>query len=236
MASHPWSPRSIGCGERAARAESALPDGDVPSGIVKHVMDEAMRAYYDQRAPEYDDGWLETAAMRDLARPGWHEEVEQLVGLIHALPPARVLDVACGTGFLTRHLRGDVVGLYQSKAMVELASACLLGVDVIQGEAVPLPFADGAFDRIFTSHFYGLLLPGEREPFVAEARRVGRSLVVVDSALREGGVPESWEERILADGSRHRVHKRWFTGKGLAEELGGGEVLHDGDWFVVVDA
>jgi SAM-dependent methyltransferase len=216
--------------------ENAVQVGAVPFGIVKHVVDEAMRAYYDQRAPEYDDGWLGNGRHSGIARPGWHEEVGQLVGLIDGLPPARVLDVACGTGFLTRHLRGDVVALDQSKAMVESASARLPGVDVIHGEAVPLPFADGAFDCIFTSHFYGLLLHGERERFVAEARRVGRSLLVVDSALREGGVPESWEERILADGSRHRVHKRWFTSKGLAEELGGGEVLHDGDWFVVVDA
>ena len=29
---------------------------------------------------------------------------------IDALPPARTLDVACGSGFLTRHLPGDIVG------------------------------------------------------------------------------------------------------------------------------
>jgi hypothetical protein len=33
--------------------------------------------------------------------------------------------VACGTAFLTRHLRGEVVGLDQSPAMVEVASARL---------------------------------------------------------------------------------------------------------------
>jgi hypothetical protein len=30
------------------------------------------------------------------------------------------------------------------------------------------------------------------------------------------------------------VYKRYFTGAGLAEELGGGEVLHAGRWFVLV--
>ncbi len=38
-----------------------------------------------------------------------------------SLPPARTLDVACGTGFLTRHLAGEVVGLDQSDAMIEIA-------------------------------------------------------------------------------------------------------------------
>ena len=37
---------------------------------------------------------------------------------------------------------------------------------------------------------------------------------------------------MLNDGSRHRVYKRWFTAAGLAEELGGGETVHDGPWFV----
>jgi hypothetical protein len=41
---------------------------------------------------------------------------------------------------------------------------------------------------------------------------------------------------VLNDSTRHRVDKRYFTGDGLADELGGGEVLHDGRWFVVVAA
>jgi hypothetical protein len=32
------------------------------------------------------------------------------------------------------------------------------------------------------------------------------------------------------------VYKRFFTGTGLAGELGGGDVLHEGRWFVAVSA
>ena len=102
------------------------------------------------------------------------------------------------------------------------------------GDALSLPFDDGSFDRVFTGHFYDHLQPGERERFLAEARRVAGELVVADSALREGVEPVQWQERVLNDGSRHTVYKRYFTGEGLAEELGGGEVLMDGAWFVVV--
>ncbi len=102
------------------------------------------------------------------------------------------------------------------------------------GDALSLPFDDGSFDRVFTGHFYDHLQPGERERFLAEARRVAPELVVADSALREGVEPVQWQERVLNDGSRHTVYKRYFTGDGLAEELGGGEVLMDGAWFVVV--
>jgi ubiquinone/menaquinone biosynthesis C-methylase UbiE len=153
---------------------------------------------------------------------------------VGALPPARTLDVACGTGFLTRHLRGEVIGLDASESMIAIARERMPGSRFVVGDALSLPFADGAFDRVLTGHFYDHLQPGERERFLAEARRVAPELVVADSALREGVEPEQWQERMLNDGSRHTVYKRYFTGDGLAQELGGGEVLHDGPWFVVV--
>ena len=193
-----------------------------------------MRDYYDLRAPEYDDWWLGTGRFAERDRPGWTEEVAELTRLLEELPPCRVLDVACGTGFLTRHLRGDVVGLDQSARMVEVAAARLPEGRVVQGDAVPLPFPDGAFDRLVTSHFYGHLLPGEREAFLTEARRVAAELVIVDSARRPDTGAEEWQERVLNDGSRHRVYKRFFEGAGLSAELGAGEVLREGRWFVVV--
>jgi len=196
--------------------------------------DGAMRAYYDARAAEYDSWWLGTGLFADRDRPGWDDDRAALQAAIGALPPARTLDVACGTGFLTRSLPGEVTAIDQAPRMVEIAAAALPGADVHQGEAIPLPFADGAFDRLFTSHFYGHLQRDEAAAFLGEARRVAREIVIVDSARRPDGQDERWDERRLEDGSTHRVFKRWFTGSGLAQELGGGEVLHDGAWFVAV--
>lgn len=193
-----------------------------------------MRAYYERRAREYDDWWLSTGLFARRHRPGWTAEVEQLIQVINALDPAHVLDVACGTGFLTRHLQGNVVAIDQSETMAAIAAERLPGRQVLQADAAPLPFRPGAFDRVFTSHFYGHLLREEREVFLAEAGRVGSQLVVVDSAFREDVEPEAWQERALNDGSRHEVYKRYFTDEKLAAELGGGYVLHHGDWFVAV--
>jgi len=36
-------------------------------------------------------------------------------------------------------------------------------------------------------------------------------LVVVDAKRRPGQADEAWQERVLNDGSTHRVYKRWFT-------------------------
>ena len=45
---------------------------------------------------------------------------------------------------------------------------------------------------------------------------------------------EAHQERVLNDGSRWQVYKRWFTADGLAAELGGGDTLFAGHWLVAV--
>ena len=195
-----------------------------------------MKVYYDRRAAEYDDWWHGTGLFADRDRPGWDEEVERLIATVASLPAARTLDVACGTGFLTRHLPGEVVAFDQSPNMLDATSRRVPGIEVVQGDALDLPFGDASFDRVFTAHFYGHLGPGDRRGFLDEARRIASGLLVVDSALRPDVQPEEVQERVLNDGSRWMVLKRYFTGAGLAAELGGGRVLHDGRWFVAVAA
>ena len=193
-----------------------------------------MKAYYDRRAPEYDEWYRGAGRFAERDRPGWGQEVEALGLALAALPPARTLDVACGTGFLTRLLPGELVGLDQSEAMLEEARRQAPDATYVQGDALSLPFEDGAFERVFTAHFYGHLEDGDRERFVAEARRLAPELVVVDSALREDVESEERQERILNDGSRWEVYKRYFEPDALARELGGGNTVFAGRWFVAV--
>jgi ubiquinone/menaquinone biosynthesis C-methylase UbiE len=189
-----------------------------------------VKAYYEARAREYDDWW------------NWHveehpNEYRALVATIESLQPAKSLDVACGTGFLTRHLRGEVTGIDQSPTVLEIAGEQAPNARLVRGEGLELPFGDGEFDRVFTAHFYGHLEPGERELFLDEARRVGRELVVVDSSARHpGAAPDGMQPRVLKDGSEWEVYKRYFFAERLAAELGDGDVLLDGMFFVVVRA
>jgi ubiquinone/menaquinone biosynthesis C-methylase UbiE len=195
-----------------------------------------VKAYYDARAPEYDDWYEGKGGFARLDRPAWNEMLDGLGEALRRLPPARTLDVACGTGYATRWLPGEVTGLDQSPRMLAIASERLPGARFVHGDALELPFADGDFERVTAMHFYGHLESGDRERFLAEARRVGRELVIVDAAARAGEAPEQWQERVLGDGSRWTVYKRYFTPEGLLEELGGGDVVFDGDWFVAVRA
>jgi SAM-dependent methyltransferase len=191
-----------------------------------------MREYYERRAPEYDDWWNGTGLFAERERPGWHEEVAALIDALRALPPARTLDVACGTAFLGRHLPGDVTGLDASAAMRSIAATRL--PRVVEGDALDPPFPDGAFERVATGHFYGHLEEPERARFLARMRRLAPELLVVDSARRADVPAERMDPRVLADGSRHEVFKRWFEPEQLLRELGGGDVVHAGRWFVAV--
>ena len=202
--------------------------------MTEHGADDQMHAHFDQRAPDYDDSWLGTGSFADRERPGWSTEVEELIGVVQALPPARVLDVGCGTGFLTQHLRGDVVAIDQSARMVEIAAARMPHARVLQGEVPPLPFDDGEFDRVFTSLFFHHFSSEGRAAFVAEARRVGRELVIVEDVRRPDAPVEQSREFVLSDGSHHHMHRHAFTAAELIAELGAGHVLHEGQWFVVV--
>ena len=182
---------------------------------------------YDRRAGEYDDWWLRAGRHADDPDADlWHAEVAQLVDVLGSLPARTTLDVACGTGFLTRHLPGEVTGLDRSEAMLEQARAQAPRVRLVQGDALVLPFADGAFERVFTSFFYGHLAGAERDRFVAEARRVGTELLVV-----EGARSTARED----DGSAGKVPRHDFDPADLVAELGG-RVVHAGRRIVVVAA
>ena len=194
-----------------------------------------MKAYYEARAPQYDDWWIGAGLFAERDRPGFAEEREELLKVLAALEPARTLDVACGTGYLTRHLPGDeVTGVDQSPTSLRIAAERLPSIELVEADVPPLPFPDASFDRVFTSHFYGHLEEPARTWFVAEARRVASELVIVDASLEHSPVAVEWQRRVLSDGTSWRVYKRYFTPQSLLAELGTGETLYAGRWFVAV--
>ena len=194
-----------------------------------------VKEYYDRRADEYDQSLFERRDPE--AAAAFTREMSALGEVLAALQPARVLDVACGTGLFTRYLRGQVVAVDQSQRMLAIAGRRVPTARLVRAAAPTLPFADLSFDRLFTSFFYGHLVDVERLAFLAEARRLAPELVVADAAAYQGVQPDGWRQRVLRDGTRYTVYKRHFTAAQLLAELGGqGEVLFAQCSFVAVRA
>jgi SAM-dependent methyltransferase len=193
----------------------------------------SMEAYYERRAGEYDEWYLGLGLFAPRDRPGFADELEEVRSALVRLRPARTLDVGCGTGYITRHLQGSLTSLDRSRAMLGIARHRVPG-PMVRGDALRLPFRDGSFERVFAGHLYGHLTAARAGRFRSEAFRVAPELVVLDGAVRPEVEPEQVQERTLNDGSTHRVYKRFFDPGSLVKELGRGEVLVGGRWFVLV--
>lgn len=106
-------------------------------------------------------------------------------------PTDSVVDVACGTGALTRAVRartaGRVVGVDVNAAMIAVASRPGDDIEYVLGDAASLDFDDAAFD-VAVSQF-GLMFLDEPTLGIREMVRVAnRGLVAVwDSIERSDG-------------------------------------------------
>jgi demethylmenaquinone methyltransferase/2-methoxy-6-polyprenyl-1,4-benzoquinol methylase len=118
--------------------------------------------------------------------------------------------------------------------MLKIARTRSAGGSVVQGDAFHLPFSSHTFECLLTAHFYGHLAIPDRTKFLGECRRVAGKVLIVDAAVRPDVPPEEIQERLLNDGSRHTVYKRYFTPAQVLTEISGGSVLHAGQWFVAV--
>lgn len=85
-----------------------------------------------------------------------------------------VLDLGCGDGRLTRHLRGrHIVGADVSAVALDRARRRLAKSDIELAELTPgavLPFPDGSFDLVLCAETIEHVV--DTETFLAEARRV----------------------------------------------------------------
>lgn len=99
-----------------------------------------------------------------------------------------LLDVAAGTGYAplraAERLRKESIGI--SVSLLD-RSACHLpknGTPTLIGDALALPFPDGAYDVVSSSLFLHHLEPEEAVAFSREALRAARVAVVISDVIR----------------------------------------------------
>ncbi len=123
-----------------------------------------------------------------------------VVDLAAIVPGERVLDVACGTGnaaVIAAAGGAEVTGLDAASRLIDVArartAAAGIGATFVVGDALDLPFGDGAFDAVLS--VFGIIFAPDPERALAEIVRVlrpgGRALLAV-------WIPEGAIDRMVA--------------------------------------
>jgi SAM-dependent methyltransferase len=80
------------------------------------------------------------------------DEIKEIIDFAGIVPAARVLDLGCGTGNVSRGLlellHADTIGLDISRPMLSVARDKSLEVICVDASCSRLPFRDGSFDAI----------------------------------------------------------------------------------------
>ena len=183
---------------------------------------EQAQAWYDTLSPVYDL----------VADPFERPYRESGIELLDPADGERIADVGCGTGSalvpIARSVgeTGSVTGLDIAEGMCHRAqekvasSAVSSRVDVVQGDALHLPFRSASLDALFTSFTLELFDTPDIPVVLEECRRAlrdGGRLCVVSLSKRNAGVLTSLYERIHSTVPRYVDCRPIFVGQMLEE-------------------
>jgi SAM-dependent methyltransferase len=174
----------------------------------------------------------------------------ELAGAAGLEPSTRVLDLGCGIGGPTRYLAAtfgcEVAGVDLSPGFIDaatyLTARCRLSdrVTFQVGDALHLPFLDGAFDTVFLQHV--AMNIEDRASLYAEVRRIlapGGRFATYDLVLRDGDVvyPAPWARDastsfLLNEGDTRAALEH----AGFKAVLWRDDTQTAGDWFKVAMA
>lgn len=189
-----------------------------------------MQAYYAARAPYYDDVY---------EKPERREDIAFLRAHLPAVFAGRtVLEVACGTGYWTQHIAPVATAMTATDAVdepLQLAKA-RPGVGRVRFEradAYELPASLGLFEGAFAGLWLSHVPVERRGEFLASLHRrllPGAKVALIDNStvqLRDFPITErdargnTWQERVLKDGTRHRVLKNFPAREELEAMIAG---------------
>lgn len=179
-----------------------------------------MLSYYAARAPEYDRVYQKPERQADIRT------------LQQWLPPrfagARVLEIACGTGFWTQFIApvaSEVVALDAAPETLAIAKSRVSreNVKFLVGDAYALPSNQGRFNAAFLGFWFSHVPKRRQRQFLenlVKPLRLGAKVVFLDNLYVEGSnhpitaedeEGNTYQERQLLDGSTHRVLKNFPT-------------------------
>ena len=191
---------------------------------------EEQKEYYRRRAGEYDEWWFRSGrwALPPEGKRLWLADIAEVEAALRRFGPAGdVLELACGTGLWTHHLArytARVTAVDASAEMIDRNRARVGGrVDYVQADIFDWTPPARRFDVCFFSYWISHV-PDERLAAfwakVAAALRPGGRVFLIDSYHAEPR-PDRTQERLLNDGRRFTVVKRFWQPDELAAHAAG---------------
>ncbi len=174
-------------------------------------------------------GFSTGSDLYERTRPGYSDEsVAHLVATVGISAGRRVLDVAAGTGKLTRALAGTgatCLAAEPSASMREVFAAAVPGVPMVGSTAEHLPFSTGTLDAIVVAQAFHWF---DAQSALAEFARVLRP---------GGGLALVWNERDESDPMVAELVRisRWDTHQPYPVGRDFGEVIDASSRFGPVD-
>lgn len=196
----------------------------------EQVIDQQMRRYYAERAREYDRIYDKPERQKDLA---WLR-----AWLPQQFSGRRVLEIAAGTGYWSQLIAPLAKGLTAtdtSEEVLQIARSRLAGMNAATSlaDAFALSASLGQFDAALAGHWishvplgrldeflvslHGRLLPGAVVAFF-DNRYVEGSSTPISERDTQGN---SYQQRLLGDGTRHRVLKNFPDATALRRMVAG---------------
>ena len=175
--------------------------------------------YYARRAAEYEGIYSKPERQDDLARIK--------ADLAQAFRARSVLEVACGTGYFTRHVaeHAACVDAYdineETLAIARAKGLHPAHVRFALGDAYLPPAANPHHDAAFAGHWWSHVARRDLPRFLRGLHRVlspGARVIFLDNRYVAGSSTpiartdadgDTWQTRVLADGSSHDVLKNF---------------------------
>lgn len=198
----------------------------------------------EEKKPEMGHEFLARLGKTRL-RPGGREATEWLLGHVDFTADTRVLEVACNMGTTMIALAEAhgcrITGLDMNPAALAKARANIAKngmedvIDVIEGNAMALPFPDETFDVVINEAMLTMLPRENKKKAIAEYFRVlkpGGTLLTHDVALRVSNEEQAGELRagisrainVNVDPLPQEMWERLFHDAGFATEVQTGDM------------
>jgi ubiquinone/menaquinone biosynthesis C-methylase UbiE len=209
--------------------------------------DQQIHDYYASRAPEYDRVYLKPERQADLA------EIRRWLPTLFA--GKSLLEIACGTGYWTQYIApvaSTVLAIDASPETLQIARTRVQPdqAEFVTGDAYHLPAAAHGFQSAFAGFWFSHIPKDRIREFLTHLHQAlvpGAKVVFLDNRFVEGSstpiserdeLGNTYQTRLLDDGSRHQVLKNFPSQSELRHAIEGIGVnyrLHEWPYFWAIE-